>query len=90
MIDGIVASVEELTGRRVVARHDPPGDGYTPAIRFVAELDSGDRVFVKAPPDLHIGAWIQQEIDFYRAVDGPFLPTSSALATPRRPSCRSW
>ena len=74
MIDDIVGTVEELTGRRVVARHDPPGDGYTPAIRFVAELDSGDRVFVKAPPDAHIGAWLQQEISIYRSVGGPFMP----------------
>ncbi len=74
MIDDVVATVEGLTGRAVVARHDPPGTGYTPAIRFVAELDSGDRVFVKAPPDRHIASWIQQEITFYRAVAGPFLP----------------
>ena len=74
MIDDIVATVEGLTGQAVVARHDPPGSGYTPAIRFVAELDSGDRVFVKAPPDRHIASWIQQEITFYRAAEGPYLP----------------
>jgi hypothetical protein len=74
VIDSIVAAVEAVTGRRVVARHDPPGSGYTPAIRFVAALDSGDRVFVKAASDPHIGGWIRQEIDFYRSVDGPFLP----------------
>lgn len=74
MIDDVVTAVERVTGRRVVARHEPPGTGYTPAIRFVAELDSGDRVFVKAPPDPHIGAWIQQEIEIYRSVDGPFMP----------------
>lgn len=74
MIDGIVATVESVTGRRVAARHDPPGSGYTPAIRFVAELDSGERVFVKAAPDPHIGGWIRQEIALYRSVDGPFLP----------------
>ena len=73
-IDAIVVAVEELTGRRVVARHDPPGAGYTPAVRFVAELDDGDRVFVKAPPDPHIGAWLQQEIDAYRSVRGRFMP----------------
>ena len=46
MIDDIVATVEGLTGQAVVARHDPPGSGYTPGIRFVAEIDSGDRGFV--------------------------------------------
>lgn len=75
MIAEIEAAVEALTDHRVVARHDPPGSGYTPAIRFVAELDSGDRVFVKAAPDHHIGEWIQQEIAFYRSVHGPFLPS---------------
>lgn len=74
MIDGVVAAVEGMTGRRVVARHDPPGAGYTPAIRFVAELDSGERFFVKAAPDHHIGGWIQQEIAFYRSVEGAFMP----------------
>lgn len=87
MIDGVVGTVEELTRRRVVACHDPPGDGYTPAIRFVAELDSGDRVFVKAPPDPHIGDWIQQEIAFYRSVDGTFMPdfVGARDATPTEP-----
>ena len=74
MIGGILAAVESVTGCRVVARHDPPGSGYTPAIRFVAELDSGDRVFVKAAPDEHIGGWIQPEISFYRSIDGAVLP----------------
>ncbi len=83
MIAEVVTAVEVLTGRRVVAHHDPPGSGCTPAIRVVAELDSGDRVFAKAGADDHIAGWIDAEIAAYRSIRGTFMPTFVGAAATR-------
>lgn len=69
----LVARLERLLGERVTASRRVVG-GYTPAARFVADLESGSRVFVKAGTDAGTSTQLRAEHGVYRRVEGSFMP----------------
>jgi hypothetical protein len=71
MTDAVVAG---LLGSRPVARRRVEG-GYTPAERWVVELDDGRSVFVKAAVNDLTAGWLRDEWRMYAALQMPFMPT---------------
>jgi hypothetical protein len=66
------AYVAELLGARVVERRTVSG-GYTPAERWVLELDDGRSVFVKAAVNDLTAVWLRKEHRVYNEVRAPFM-----------------
>jgi hypothetical protein len=64
--------ISELLGARVVDRRTVSG-GYTPAERWVLELDDGRSVFVKAAVNDLTATWLRKEYRLYRDLRGPFM-----------------
>ncbi len=81
MTDAVVA---DLLGSRPVARRRVEG-GYTPAERWVLELDDGRSVFVKAAVNDLTAGWLRDERRMYAALETPFMPTLLAWADGDRP-----
>lgn len=48
--------------------------GYTPAERWVVQLDDGRSAFVKAAVDELTGGWLRAEALVYQAVHASFMP----------------
>lgn len=59
--------------------------GYTPAERWVVELDDGRSVFVKAAVNELTAGWLRNEHRFYAALEAPFLPRLLGWADDERP-----
>ena len=70
MTDAILA---DLLGSRPVSRRRIEG-GYTPAERWVVELDDGRSVFVKAAVNELTAGWLRDEHRMYAALDAPYMP----------------
>jgi hypothetical protein len=67
------------TARRRVER------GYTPAERWVVELDDGRSVFVKVGVNELTAGWLRDEQRFYAALEAPFMPRLLGWADGDRP-----
>ncbi len=63
-----------LLGERPV-RFAPIYRGYTPALRGVATLASGERVFAKLATNADTASWLRIERKMYARLQGSYLPT---------------
>ena len=59
--------------------------GYTPAERWVVELDDGQSVFVKVGVNELTAGWLRDEHRFYAALQAPFMPRLLGWADGDRP-----
>lgn len=66
--------VAELLGAEVVSLRRIETLGYAAAFHGIAGLDDGRTVFVKAGAEEVTSGFLREEIEFYRAVQAPFLP----------------
>lgn len=64
--------VAELLEGRIVGRRKALG-GYTPAERWIVELDDGRSVFVKAAVNDLTAGWLRKESRLYRELRAPFM-----------------
>jgi len=76
--------LSEILGARPVARRRVER-GYTPAERWVVELDDGRSVFVKVGVNELTAGWLRDEQRFYAALDAPFMPRLLGWADGERP-----
>jgi hypothetical protein len=67
------------TARRRIHR------GYTPAERWVVQLDDGRSVFVKVGVNELTAGWLRDEHRFYAALQAPFMPRMLGWADGDRP-----
>jgi hypothetical protein len=65
--------LEDLLGARPVSRRRAER-GYTPAERWVIELDDGRSVFVKAATNELTAGWLRNEYRLYQALRALFMP----------------
>jgi hypothetical protein len=72
-VSDVVARVEAALGRRISGRRRPQ-TGLSAAERFVAQLDDGRAVFVKAAVDDATEAWLRRDHVVMSAIDGDFVP----------------
>ncbi len=68
-----IARIGDLTGRCPTGFRRAAG-GYTPAERWVVELEGGDRAFAKIGVDETTAAWLRDEHRAYAAIAGDFMP----------------
>ena len=68
-----IARIGDLTGRRPTGFRRAAG-GYTPAERWVVELEGGDRAFAKIGVDPATAGWLRDEHRAYAAIAGDFMP----------------
>lgn len=68
-----IARIGDLTGRRPTGFRRAAG-GYTPAERWVVELEGGDRVFAKIGVDARTAGWLRDEHRAYSVLAGEFMP----------------
>jgi thiamine kinase-like enzyme len=66
--------VAELLGAEVVSLRRIETLGYAAAFHGIAGLDDGRTFFVKAGAEEVTSGFLREEIEFYRAVQAPFLP----------------
>lgn len=66
------ARVAEILGASVVRRR-PASGGYTPAERWIVDLDDGRSVFVKAAVNELTAMWLRKEYLIYRELQAPFM-----------------
>ena len=79
---------EQLTQMLGVAVQGPMvavGRGYTPALRRLARLADGRRVFVKAATNTSTAQWLRDEQRIYTTLQAPFLAHHIAYADGERP-----
>ena len=76
--------LSEILGARPVA-HRRVERGYTPAERWVVELDDGRSVFVKVGVNELTAGWLRDEQRFYAALEAPFMPRLLGWADGDRP-----
>ena len=67
------ARVAELLGSPVAAR-GPATGGYTPAERWVVELEDGRSAFVKVAVNDLTALWLRKELRVYADLRAPFMP----------------
>ena len=67
------ARIGDLTGRRPTGFRRAAG-GYTPAERWVVDLEGGDRVFAKIGVDSRTAGWLRDEHRAYTVLAGDFMP----------------
>lgn len=70
------ARIEGLVGRAVVGA-TPVHRGYTPAERWVVDLEDGIRIFAKSGADSATSAvatWLRREHEAYTHIDAGFMP----------------
>jgi hypothetical protein len=77
--------LSEILGARPVARRRVHR-GYTPAERWVVELDDGRSVFVKVGVNELTAGWLRDEQRFYAALEAPFMPRLLGWADGDRPT----
>ena len=68
-----IARIGGLAGRRPTGFRAACG-GYTPAERWVVELEGGDRAFAKIGVDSRTAGWLRDEHRAYSALTGEFMP----------------
>jgi hypothetical protein len=66
--------LERALRTRVVDLSAVEGRGYTHALRCLAELSDGRRVFIKSAVDGMSSDWLRAEYKVYAGVEGSFLP----------------
>ena len=76
--------IASILGARPVSRRRVER-GYTPAERWVVELDDGRSVFVKVGVNELTAGWLRDEQRFYAALDAPFMPRLLGWADGERP-----
>lgn len=72
----LAARLERVTGRSVVGA-TAVSRGYTPAERWVVDLDDGTRVFAKSGADSATSAvatWLRREHEAYTSLEADFMP----------------
>lgn len=70
----VVEAVTRAAGRAPTAWSRVVGGGYTPAERWLVELDDGDRAFAKVGTIARIGDWLRLEHRTYSEIAAPFQP----------------
>ena len=70
----VLEAVANAAGSVPRAWHRVTGGGYTPAERWVVELDDGSRAFAKVATVEYIRDWLRSEHRAYRDIAGPFMP----------------
>lgn len=70
----IVERVASLAGSKPVAWRSGTGGGYTPAQRWVAELEDGSSVFAKVATTEDTAAWLRDELRVYARLRADFIP----------------
>ena len=68
--------VAAAVGRPVRSLRRIQTRGYAQAFHAIAELDGGSTAFVKAGAEDVTSEFLRQEIRFYEAVQGSFMPCS--------------
>lgn len=68
-----IARIGDLTGRHPTGFRRAAG-GYTPAERWVVELEGGDRAFAKIGVDSRTAGWLRDEHRAYSVLAGEFMP----------------
>jgi len=63
-----------VVGRDPIGWHRSTGGGYTPAERWIVELEDGSSAFVKAAVVERVRDWLQLERRRYREITAPFMP----------------
>jgi hypothetical protein len=76
--------IAKILGARPVARRRVER-GYTPAERWVVDLDDGRTVFVKAAVNDLTAGWLRDEERIYAALEAPFMPRLLGWADGDRP-----
>ena len=76
--------IEEIVGASPVSRRRVER-GYTPAERWIVELDDGRSVFVKAATDDQTAGWLRREYRIYEALHSSFMPTLIGWQDGERP-----
>jgi hypothetical protein len=76
--------LSEILGASPVARHRVER-GYTPAERWVVELDDGRSVFVKAAVNELTAGWLRDEHRVYGALEAPYMARLLGWADGDRP-----
>jgi hypothetical protein len=76
--------LESLLGARPVSRRRAER-GYTPAERWVIELDDGRSVFVKAATNELTAGWLRDEHRLYQALRAQFMPRLLAWRETEQP-----
>jgi len=69
-----VEGVARAAGRTVDQWIRITSGGYTPAERWIVELDDGSRAFAKVGTTALVADWLRREYRAYREIDGPFMP----------------
>ena len=67
------AVLTELLGASPVSRRRA-ARGYTPAERWIVQLDDGRSVFIKAATNDLTAGWLRDEYRMYEALRAPFMP----------------
>lgn len=70
----VVEAVTLAAGRNPLSWSRVVGGGYTPAERWLVELEGDVRVFAKVGTIDRIGEWLRLEHRTYSEVAGPFMP----------------
>ena len=70
----VLAAVAKAAGSTPRAWHRVTGGGYTPAERWVVELNDGSRAFAKVASVEYIQDWLRNEHRAYRDIAGSFMP----------------
>jgi len=85
MTDALYADLADLLGSRPVARRPVEGRGYTPAERWIVQLEDGRSVFVKAAVNELTAGWLRDEHRLYAALQASFMPRLLGWADHDRP-----
>src|SRR5438445_11247964 len=73
MIVATDARIEDVLGARPASRRRAER-GYTPAERWVIELEDGRSVFIKAATNDLTAGWLRNEHRIYEALQATFMP----------------
>jgi len=70
VVEAVASAAGKVPGRwfRIV------GGGYTPAERWLVELDDGSRAFAKVGATKLVADWLRLEYRAYMEISGPFMP----------------
>lgn len=85
MSEQLTIQLADLLGVKVEGPMVAVGRGYTPAIRRLARLADGRRVFVKAATNTSTAQWLRDEQRIYSRLSAPFLAQRIAFADGERP-----
>ena len=70
----VVDAVTRAAGRSPLGWARSVGGGYTPAERWLVQLDGGERAFAKVGTIDRTAEWLRLEQRAYSEIEGPFVP----------------